>query len=107
MNVNDVINLVNAGFTKEEIIKMTSAEKVPTPEPVKAEHAPEVKKEPAPEVKKEESAPDDKISDAVSKALKPFEELYNNMAKLAGMPSISDIQPKGIDDIIDNFFKGE
>ena len=90
MNVNDVINLVNAGFTKEEIIKMTSTEKVPTPEPVK-----------------EESAPDDKISDAVSKALKPFEELYNNMAKLAGMPSISDIQPKGIDDIIDNFFKGE
>lgn len=107
MNVNDVIKLVNAGFTKEEIIKMTAAEKAaPVAEPVTKEPAPEIKSEPAPEPVKEVPA-DDKINDAVSKALKPFEELYNNMAKLAGMPSISDIQPKGIDDIIDSFFKGE
>ena len=90
----------------------------------KKEEAPEVKQEAAPEVKKEEAAPaaapekpaepekkdtakeiSDAVSAAIAESFKPFEEIYNKLATLAGMPSISDVQPKGIDDIISNFFK--
>jgi hypothetical protein len=33
--------------------------------------------------------------------------MYEKMALMAGKPSFDNIQPKGIDDVIDNFFKGE
>ena len=107
MNIDSIIKLVEAGFSKEDIIKMTSASK---PEPEAAKPEPEAAK-PEPEVKPETKAEPDvietKVSEAIDKAFKPFEDLYNNMAKLANMPSLNDVQPKGIEDIIDNFFKGD
>lgn len=117
MNIQEVKELLAAGFTADEIRSMMPAEKKAEPEvkqEVKPEEkAPEVKQEEkAPEVKPEEKAPEDniaKISDAVSNAIaegfKQFEGLYDKLAKLAGMPSMADVQPKGIEDIISNFFK--
>lgn len=114
MNITDVKELLQAGFTAAEIREMLADKK---------EAAPEVKPEAAPEVKKEEAAPaapekpaepekkdsakeiSDAVSAAIAESFKPFEEIYNKLATLAGMPSISDVQPKGIDDIISNFFK--
>lgn len=107
MDVNDILKLVDAGFNKEEIKKLASAAEPPKAEPEA------VKEEPPkaePESPKEEAAKTDpaaELNAAVEKALKPFEDLYNNMAKLAVMPSIEKVEPKGIDDIIDNFFKGD
>jgi len=108
MNIQEVKELLAAGFTADEIRSMMPAEKKAEPE-VKQEVKPEEK---APEVKQEEKAPEDniaKISDAVSNAIaegfKQFEGLYNKLATLAGMPSMDEVQPKGIDDIISNFFK--
>lgn len=121
MNVEKLLKLVEAGFTKDEIMKLTGTEKTPAfdvtksdPEPVKetpkAEPAKEMPKaEPVEEVKPEvvKGYTDDAINAAIEKALKPFETLYNNMAKLAVNPSMDSVEPKGLDDIIDNFFKGD
>lgn len=112
MNITDVKELLQAGFTAAEIREMLADKKEAAPE-VKPEAAPEVKEEAVPAAEKP-AEPEKKdrakeISDAVSAAIaesfKPFEEVYNKLATLAGMPSISDVQPKGIDDIISNFFK--
>lgn len=115
MNIQEVKELLAAGFTADEIRSM-SADPKAEPE-VKQEIKPEEK---APEAKQEEKAPEAKpekapedniakISDAVSNAIaegfKQFEGLYNKLATLAGMPSMDEVQPKGIDDIISNFFK--
>ena len=121
MNVEKLLKLVEAGFTKDEIMKLTGTEKTPAfdvtnsdPEPVKetpkAEPAKEMPKpEPAEEVKPEviKGNAEDAINAAIEKALKPFETLYNNMAKLAAMPSLENVEPKGVDDIVHRFFKGE
>ena len=34
-----------------------------------------------------------------------FKELSKNMLKMAGMPSVADIKPLGIDDVVKRFFK--
>ena len=105
MNINDIITLAKAGFTAEQITRLAKPEVAPAP-------APEAPKEaapaPAPEAPKE-TAPDIAavVSAEIDKAFKPFEELYNNMAKLAGAPSLGSVEPKGIDDIISDFFKEE
>ena len=112
MTVDKLIALVEAGFTKDEIIKLTERETaapkfdVTNSETPKAETA---KEEPKTEPAKEEvkTEPEAAINAAIEKALKPFEELYNNMAKLAVMPSLENVEPKGVEDIVDKFFKGE
>lgn len=107
MKVDDIIKLVNAGFTKEDIVKIANAEAPQTPaQPAQPEQPEEVKTE-QPEQPEQPKDNAEVISAAINKALEPFQELYTNMVKLAGMPSMENIEPKGIDDIIDNFFKGE
>lgn len=111
MNVEKLLKLVEAGFTKDEIIKLVNSENaVPKFDVTNSEPTPETpkegaKSEPAPEEPKEDI--ENKINVTIKEALKPFETLYNNMAKLAAMPSLESVEPKGIDDIIDSFFKGE
>ncbi len=105
MDVEKILKLVDAGFTKEEIVKLANYEKA-TPKEEKSE----TPKEEKPEASKEETPKEDpaeKINAAIETALKPFQELYNNMAKLAVNPSMDSVEPKGLDDIIDNFFKGD
>lgn len=108
MDVEKILKLVDAGFTKEEIVKLANNEKA-TPKEKKLEAPTEKKletpKEEKPEAPKEDPA--EKINAAIETALKPFQELYNNLAKLAVNPSMDSVEPKGLDDIIDNFFKGD
>lgn len=115
MDVEKILKLVDAGFTKEEIVKLANYEKATpkfdvTNSETPKEEKPEASKEEKPETPKEDPAkidPATELNAAVEKALKPFEDLYNNMAKLAAMPSMEKVEPKGIDDIIDSFFKGD
>ena len=124
MNANDVLKMIDAGFTADEIRKMTaspadSVSHVLSPEPKmeaedKAASAPaapaeEAKEAPAEEVKKED--PIEKMLAEIRENMAADRRLYEeNMAKvmkMAGMPSLDDVKPKGIEDIISNFFKEE
>ena len=108
MNFNDVIKLIDAGYSKAEIDALASrelssdqpsAEPAAAPEPAAAAaeakaSAPEAKPQPEQDLSK-------LISEAIAKELKAFGE----QMKMPAMPSIGDIQPKGIEDVIRNFFK--
>ncbi len=111
MEAREILELVKAGFTKEEIMVLAKETKKPEAAPEeKAQPKEKPASEKAPEEKPAETSaadPQEAVNAAVKEALKPFEDLYDHMAKLAGMPSIDNIQPKSIDDIVDNFFKGE
>ena len=107
MKLEDILALTKAGFTKEEILSLsqtspstTSASPEPEPAAVTTPAA-----APAPE--KAEEKKDDIgaiIEQKIGEAFKPFEDLYNNIAIKANMPTIGQIQPKGIDDIVNDFF---
>lgn len=106
MDIDKIFKLVDAGFTKDDIIKLANNEKAKEEKPeTPKEEKPVTPKEEKPESPKEDPA--EKINAAIETALKPFQELYNNMAKLAVNPSLESVEPKGLDDIIDNFFKGD
>ena len=72
MQMKDILDLVNAGFTKEEILKITSTEEK-KPEEKKTEDKPEEKK---PEEKKpEEKKPEEKKADNVDALKAQIDEL--------------------------------
>ena len=107
MELKDLMKLVDAGFTKDEIIKLAAAG-TPKEEPAKEEQkAEEIKEEQKAEEQKAPEDPNAGIAEAIKEAMKPFEAMYEKMALMAGTPSFEKIQPKGIDDVIDDFFKGE
>ena len=124
MNANDVLKMIDAGFTADEIRKMTafpadSVSHILSPEPKKeaedkaasapAAPAEETKEAHAEEAKKED--PIEKMLAEIRENMAADRKLYEeNMAKvmkMAGMPSLDDVKPKGIEDIISNFFKEE
>lgn len=110
MKIEDLITLAKAGFTKDEIIRLASGESSSTPAPQQPDalSAPAEKAEPAKEEAPKEAPAEDIgaiVSQKISEAFKPFEDLYNNIAVKANMPTIGNIQPKGMDDIVDSFFK--
>lgn len=113
MDVNVVVKLIDAGFTRDDIMKIAGfkAPESPVNAPAEAEVVkPEAKAPEQPNPASPEPSPaplEDKISEAVTTALKPFENLYNQMAKLANMPALDNIQPKGVEDIVAKFFEGE
>ena len=112
MTIEDIITLTKAGFTKDEILKLSSASvssiapapeqpAVPTPQPAadpEPAAAPEAPEAPAAE---DLSAV---IEKKITEAFEPFKDLYNNIAIKANMPTIGNIEPKGIDDIVNDFF---
>lgn len=119
MTLKEIVALVNAGYTKADVDALieknnSSASPVDTPDP---EPAAEPKKDPNPEPSaagrpdpepKEAEVKEDPtkaVNDAITEALKPFNDLYDKMAKMAGMPSLDSVQPKGIEDIISDFLK--
>lgn len=112
MELKDLMKLIDAGFTKDEIVKLAAAG-TKKDEPAKEEQkAEEIKEEQKTEEQKteEQKAPEDLnagIAEAIKEAMKPFQAMYEKMALMAGKPSFDNIQPKGIDDVIDDFFKGE
>lgn len=112
MTAQEVLALVKAGFTKEEILTLTESPSTTSASP-EAAAAPTPAAAPAPEKaeeKKEEPAKNENqdissiIEQKIGEAFKPFETLYNNIAIKANMPTIGNIQPKGIEDIVDDFF---
>ena len=107
MELKDLMKLVNAGFSKEEIMKLAAAG-APKEEPAKEEpKAEKIKEEPKAEEPKAPEDPNAGIAEAIKEAMKPFQSMYEKMSLMAGTPSFEKIQPKGIDDVIDDFFKGE
>ena len=111
MELKDLMKLVDAGFSKDEIMKLAAAgtqKEEQKEEPVKEEQkAEEIKEEQKAEEQKAPEDPNAGIAEAIKEAMKPFEAMYEKMALMAGTPSFEKIQPKGIDDVIDDFFKGE
>lgn len=113
MDTEKIFKLLDAGFTADEIRGMMAPAKDyteipqedPQPEQV-PEKAPASSPAPAAEPEKVQPADtSDVIAKAVTEAMKPFNELYDKMAKLAGMPSLENVKPLGIDDIVAHFFK--
>ena len=127
MNANDVLKMIDAGFTADEIRKMTaspadSVSHVLSPEPKKeaedkaasAPAAPAEETKEAPAEEKKEAKPEDvmdsikkTISEQIAANMKSYEDNMAKIMKMAGMPSLDDVKPKGIEDIISNFFKEE
>lgn len=121
MDIEKVFKLMDAGFTADEIRTMLNsspAQPVETsslplsPEPTAA--APDTAAAEAPvEDQPAEEKPDPiaalkaDIGEQISAAMKQQQESINKLAKLMGMPSMDNVQPKGIDDIVRNFFKEE
>ena len=87
MQMKDIMSLVNAGFTKDEILKMTSTEEKKPEEKKPEEKKPEEKK---PEEKKpEEKKPEEKKPDNVDALKAQIDELTKaiqglNIAKSTG-----------------------
>ena len=120
MNINDIINLVNAGFTKSDIAALTaaSAQLPETPTPATAAPAPElepvndspimsnngspsndsiVQNDPAP-------APELNQADILAAIDKKFDDVVSQLRGSLS-PSIPDVKPQGVEDIISKFFK--
>lgn len=94
----DVKTLVDAGFTKEEImafITPASPLQSVTPE----QPADSARQAPAPE-----ADPMKMFSEKLTEAFKPLEAQISAMAQRLNMPSIKTPEPRGIDDIINDFF---
>ena len=124
MNANDVLKMIDAGFTADEIRKMTataegvshvsSSPEIQKEAEDKAASAPaapvEEKKEAPAEAEKKEDPMDSirkAISDEIAATMKSYEDNMAKIMKMVGMPSLDDVKPKGIEDIISNFFKEE
>ena len=102
MELKDVIALSKAGFTKDEIMALLDNKQAAEPE------KPEAAEPEKPEEKKDLNVNIEEIlNKKVEEALAPFNAVYDKMAKLANMPSLPSVEPKGIEDVISNFFKGE
>ena len=107
MNVADVLKLVEAGFTAQQISQMLAAPEPEKPAPAEEKPAPAPEPEKAaPEPKAAEASLDDiykKLSDQIDSKFAEMAETF----KMPANPSIQDIKPLGLDDIIRNFFKEE
>lgn len=104
MTVEDIMKLVNAGFTKDEIIKLgtPSADEKPT------EPAPAPASEPEPQDEKPAEGGEPDIMGAVNKRLEEMEKSLKDYVKSQNVFSIPDIKPvTDVTDIITKFFKEE
>ena len=124
MNANDVLKMIDAGFTADEIRKMTASPEsssviLSEPESKASESPQEASAAPVKEEKKEEKKAEEPknekqedVMDAIRKTIQDqiaakYDELFSKFSKMAGMPSLDNIKPKGVEDIISNFFKEE
>lgn len=109
MDVEKVLKLINAGFTADEIRNLLAKTPVPVdgalqPEAPEPAQAPEPAPAPAPD-----PVPADPAADPVVAALQgqiqalgeSIKQLSNNIVN----PTLNDVKPLGIDDIITRFFK--
>lgn len=90
MNVEQIIKMLDAGYTKEEIEKMTQPEPEPKPEP---------KQEPKPEPKPE-AKPEAKPEPAVDPVLKELQDLKKAVYAMNIMQSSQPPKAENVDDIL-------
>lgn len=114
METKDILKLIDAGFTADEIRAMLKpATKASEPGPEKdpapaAAPEPEKAPEPAQAAKDPEPAPVDPYKDAFDRINQQMAEMADNITKIskaAFMPSMGDVKPVGIEDVITRFFK--
>ena len=115
MDAEKVLKLIDAGFSADEIRGMLGSAPAEEAPKIQEPSQPEIKEEPkeAPAATPAPAAKEDPKEDPIAKAInehlesifKPIEDRFTAMAKLAGMPSLDSVQPKGVDDIIKKFFK--
>lgn len=115
MTTTEVLKLIDAGFTAEEIRGMQSpatpavstpeiapeqitvtAEPAPAPAPIQEEPAPA---EPAP------AAPGPDPLDDIKQQIAGLASTVKEMSKSIITPNLADIKPQSIEDVISNFFK--
>ena len=105
MTLEDIITLTKAGFSKEDIVKLTSTHSdSPSAKAPEAPAAAPTAPASAPEQETEKEDLGAIIEQKIGEAFKPFETLYNNIAVKANMPTIGSIEPRGVEDIISDFF---
>ena len=92
MNVEQIIKMIDAGYTKEEIEKMTQPE--PEPEP-KQEPNPEPNPDPNPEPK-----PEAKPEPAVDPVLKELQDLKKAVYAMNIMQNVNPPKSESVDDIL-------
>lgn len=113
MDAEKILKLIDAGFSADEIRGMLAPSSEAKAEP-KAE--PEVKEEPkkAPEAPKDEPAKEDPVDAAMAAAQQKLDSfnaamdsVIEKISKMAGMPAIGTTAPKGVEDVVSDFFKEE
>lgn len=109
MDYKDLIKLLDAGFTKDDIMQLINANRdtessapAPAAAPEPAAPATDASR-PEPEAPRAEPDIASLISNAIDAKFKEMQEQF----KMPAMPSIGNIKPLGIDDVIRNFFKEE
>lgn len=109
MNMKEVLRLLDAGFTKEDIMTIVSSDNIPSASEAAAAHpaaeASGVKPEEAPAAAEPAPAAEPDIYQMISDKI---DAKFNEMAeamKMPAMPSMGEIKPLGIDDIVRKFFK--
>lgn len=115
MDPKEILKLIDAGFTADEIRKMIPEEKTETaqPEPKKEEPKkaePEEPKKAKPEEPKKEE-PDstnfDEIISGINNKIDELTSAIGKISKISLFPAMENVKPLGIDDVVDKFFKEE
>ena len=94
MNIEQIIKLLDAGYTKEDIEKMNQPAAEPEPQEEKPEPAPAPAPETKPEEKKTESEP------VNNQMLKELQDLKKAVYAMNIMNSSQPGQPESVDDIL-------
>ena len=109
LKTDEVLKLIDAGFTSEQILKMDAPEEPEIKEAPQAKLEPEKKQE---DPKPEPQTQDPDVKAIIDAALKNMAETMDkNMKSMAEafrlqlQPSIGDVKPLGIEDVLTNFFK--
>ena len=106
MKTSEILELIRAGYTKEEIRAMEAPaeapKEAPKEEPKEAPAAPAAPKEES----KEAPDPLAQIMSSIDKRFEDMQNKLNETIKAANIYSIPDVKPiTDISDIITNFFK--
>lgn len=109
MDPKEILKLIDAGFTADEIRKMVPQDKTESgkPEPKKEEPKkaePEITKPEEP--KKEEPAGTnfDEIISGINRKVDELTGAIEKISKISLFPAMGKVEPLGIDDVIDKFF---
>ncbi len=106
MKTSEILELIRAGYTKEEIRAMEEPKKE-DPQPKKEDPQPKTE-DPQPKTEDPQPAPDPlaQIMSSIDKRFEDMQNKLNETIKAANIYSIPDVKPiTDISDIITNFFK--